>query len=123
MGFRLKTNNGPRLCCTLNKEIICDFCKEEMCLTCGRAWASLAHFVLDQCRKRFSSSELAEAAKCYKDRLQTDGKVKGLGKCKICVERNSLRRNDRCFLAEEDTSGWPFQDVDLDLDDDWNDMS
>lgn len=58
-----------KLCCMVNKDFECKFCHEVMCTECGKAWSENKHFILDMCRKRFTSLQLKKAAKCYADRV------------------------------------------------------
>jgi hypothetical protein len=87
---------GPFLCCTLNKGAECTFCHERMCIECAKAWSPRKHFILDMCRKRFTPSQLDDAAKCYEGRIK-QGKANMTGSCEICMLRKVATHNDRRF--------------------------
>jgi hypothetical protein len=97
------TPESNDLCCKIHPQAVCSYCGHVMCRDCAQAWSGRKHFIIDMCRSRFSAKELKEAAECFKKRLGPKGEMPfGLGTCKICNAKKTLRVNDRALIEEED---------------------
>lgn len=97
----------PKLCCQVNPQIRCSFCKEVLCYECGKAWSKVRHFIIDMCRRRFTKQQLKEATKCYSERKakqdRNSTKINGgivappltAGACQVCTIKRATNHNDR----------------------------
>ena len=75
------------LCCKINHDYMCAFCKHIMCETCAKTWSYRKHFIVDMCRKRYTYAQIKKANDCFKKRIVNGVIPKTLGDCYVCKDR------------------------------------
>jgi len=90
------------LCCVIHPDYCCLYCGQKLCKMCAQRWSGRKHFILDQCRKRFTESDILAANICFKKRFVNGEIPKGLGDCKICLSKKKLGINDRGRISLDD---------------------
>jgi hypothetical protein len=84
---------GKDLCCMINPAVHCRFCKEIFCIDCGKRGGAAHHFIVNQCRKRFSLEQA-------KDIIEHCVRYLGCGNC----QGKKLRY--KCIAYKRFEHGW-----------------
>jgi hypothetical protein len=46
-----------KLCCQVNSHFKCLYCEETLCHDCGKKYGLARHFIIHQCRKRYTMEQ------------------------------------------------------------------